>query len=328
MKKGINKGLLLIILGILLIGSGFGYHFVFNNKTTNNEKEENKPVGKEKITPLMYEVTKEGSDNKIYLFGSIHAANLDKTELPEYLENAYNNSSYIAFEIDVTKEDFAETMREQELIVYPGDDSLKNHLNPEIYKSLEKFIKEKTNYSMELVDRYVPFGVTQLLTQKVIEDTGIDVNNGVEMTFTKRAKKDKKTILEVESEKFQFDLLASFPNRNYEIEIKETVENYEDAIKELKNLYELWKKGNYKDITDYVTKEDYSGYTESDIELLKNYNKALVDDRNIGMTDKFEEYFNNNYNTLFIVGTAHLVGDNGIVSLLTNRGYNVVQINK
>ena len=327
MKKGINKGLLLIILGILLIGSGFGYHFVFNNKTDNKE-ENNKTVEKEKITPLMFEVTKEGSDNTIYLFGSIHAADLDKLELPEYLENAYNKSSYLAFEIDVTKEDLAETMREQELIVYPGDDSLKNHLDPEIYKSLEKFIKEKTNYSMELVDRYVAFGVTQLLTQKVIEDTGISANNGVEMTFTKRAMKDKKTVLEVESSKFQFDLLSSFPNRNYEIEIKETVENYEDALKELKNLYGLWKKGNYKDITDYVTKENYSGYSESDVELLKNYNKALVDDRNIGMTDKFEEYFNNNYNTLFIVGTAHLVGDNGIVSLLTSRGYKVVQINK
>ena len=44
------------------------------------------------------------------------------------------------------------------------------------------------------------------------------------------------------------------------------------------------------------------------------------------MTDKFEEFFNANYDMFFIVGQDHVIGPKGIVSYLRERGYTVKKV--
>ena len=107
------------------------------------------------------------------------------------------------------------------------------------------------------------------------------------------------------------------------------IDNPDESVATLKELYSAWKKGDV-DIINKIENEEFdeTNLSESDIQMINDYNKKMIIDRNVNMTDKFEEYFNNDYNTLFTVGTAHLVGDNGIANLLTQRGYTVKQINK
>ena len=60
----------------------------------------------------------------------------------------------------------------------------------------------------------------------------------------------------------------------------------------------------------------------------KDFDEKVLYSRNITMTDKLEEYFNSGYNTFFMVGAGHLVGEDGIANLLVQRGYTVKQVNK
>ena len=46
------------------------------------------------------------------------------------------------------------------------------------------------------------------------------------------------------------------------------------------------------------------------------------------MKNKLEEFFNEDKKVFFMVGAAHLVGENGIANLLVQDGYTVKQINK
>ena len=69
-------------------------------------------------------------------------------------------------------------------------------------------------------------------------------------------------------------------------------------------------------------------YSENDIKLIKDYNKKLIDDRNITMTNKVEEYFKDNKKVFFMVGALHVIGDKGIAKELEQRGYTVKQITK
>ena len=52
----------------------------------------------------------------------------------------------------------------------------------------------------------------------------------------------------------------------------------------------------------------------------------MLDDRNIGMKNKLEEYFNNGYTVFYMVGTAHLIGDQGIAKLVELDGYTVTRV--
>jgi uncharacterized protein YbaP (TraB family) len=51
----------------------------------------------------------------------------------------------------------------------------------------------------------------------------------------------------------------------------------------------------------------------------------MFDDRNLNMADKAEEYLKTGKTTFYIVGAGHMVGETGIIKLLRDRGYTVVQ---
>ena len=72
-----------------------------------------------------------------------------------------------------------------------------------------------------------------------------------------------------------------------------------------------------KDYDDYETIEN----------LMNDYDKALIDDRNITMTSEAVEYFDDNKDVFFVVGLAHIVGENGIANNLKQLGYNVEILN-
>ena len=50
----------------------------------------------------------------------------------------------------------------------------------------------------------------------------------------------------------------------------------------------------------------------------KEYINALYYDRNIGMTEKIKEFLKDNKKVFVTVGSAHVIGNNGIIDLLGN----------
>ena len=320
-----------IIIGmILLIAIIAG--IVITKIIMKPEKEkliEEKETIKETITPLMYEITKKGSTNKIYLFGSIHLAETNKLDFPNYINNAYNNSKYIACEFDLVKyqEDQNALLEMMQDMIYTDGTTIKDHLSNETYNKLVNFLKEKGMYT-EIYDIYKPMFFESLITTIMTDDAKIKADDGIDIYFLNKAKKDNKTILEVESYEYQTKLLNNFSDKLYDLMIADLIDEYDKELESLKDLYEAWKKGDIERILKESDEElkIKGNYTKEEIQIIKDYNKKLIDDRNMGMTNKLIEYFNNNYNTFYMVGAAHLVGENGIAHLLETKGYIVKQI--
>ena len=183
-----SSNLWIIIIGIVLVVAGLaiGVYLLFFRK--GDEKVEPPTNGLEKITPLMYEVTKEGSNNKIYLFGSIHFANIDELEFPKYLLDAYNNSDYIACEFDINK--FLESTDQVELAksyLYLDGTSLKDHINNNLYDKLIAFIKENYGYSEEITSRFNLIYVESLITQYYLTQAHINSTQGIDTHFLNKA---------------------------------------------------------------------------------------------------------------------------------------------
>ena len=307
-----------VVLVALIIGAYFLF-FKKEEKLTPPEKQ------LEKVTPLMYEVTKEGSDNKIYLFGSIHFANINDIEFPKYLMDAYNNSDYLACEFDINK--FLETVDQTELAqsyLYNDGTTLKDHVSSEMYDKIVTWVKENFGYTEEVTMKFSLTYVESLMTQYILGKSGISNNTGIDTHFIDKAHKENKEVLEVESYEFQAEMEKNFPDKYYEITIREFLNDPDKSVQELKELYAAWCGGDEKEIEKVAIEEaDESKYTAEEIEIFKKVNKAMLDDRNIGMVNKFKEYFNDNKKVLYMVGAAHLVGENGIANLLKQDGYTV-----
>ena len=339
MKKK-DKIIYLLIGLIIVLSIGLGsYYFLTRNNNSNNPNNSNNDIPrnneeentkKEEITPLLYEITKEGSNNKIYLFGSIHAANLKNVNFPKYVLNAYNDSHYIACEADIVayQENTALVLSDTLKMLYSDNTTIKDHLSEETYNKLVNFLKEKKIYS-SLYDNYQPFFFESLVSNALMEDAKLDATEGIDYYFLNKAKKDNKKILEVEGMTYQTDLLLSFKDELYELMLSELINDYDMEVESLKNLYEAWKKGNINDLLKYADDDIdvKNDYTKEQIELVNDYNQKVVKDRNISMTKKLIEYFNNNQDVFYMVGTLHLIGDDGIANLLTKEGFTVKQIN-
>ena len=336
-KKNKNKKILVIIIAVItLLLVGLGAFFLLNkddknaNKNDDNRQENKQEIEKEKITPLMYEITKEGSDNKIYLFGSMHLVNLNEFDFPSYVMDAYNDSDYLACEFDIIE--YEKNLNAQEYLkgmMYLDGTTIKDHIEKESYAKLVNFLKEHKIYN-EALEVYNTYFFDSLISELAYKDSGLS-EGGVDSYFLKKAKNDNKIILEVETPEFQNNLLKSFPERLYEMSIVDMIDNYQETVGDARKLYSAWKSGNANTLEELALediKDDDREYTEEDLNMIDDYNNKLLRDRNIGMAEKLVEYFEKDEDVFFMVGAAHLIGDEGIASLVEAKGYKVVAVNK
>ncbi len=332
MKK--NQKIITIVLSLLaVLALSLSIFFVTrNNKKEEDKKEEKTTIDGETVTPLVYKVTKEGSNNVIYLFGSMHLVNLDEFDFPKYIMDAYENSDYLAVEADIVEVQNRENFLIDYLAAstYHDGTTIKDHISKDTYEKLVKFLEDKYTYA-ETLDVYKVSFFESILSTIIVEESGISTSGGVDTYFLNKAKEDKKTILEVESYEFQESLINSFPDRLFELSIISMIDNFDEQVEEMKHLYEIWKRGNEEELIELISEDELESEEElgkEDKKLIDNYNYEMIEKRNIGMKDKFNSYFNDNKKVLFIVGAAHIVGEKGIANLLAQEGYNVVAINK
>jgi len=88
-------------------------------------------------------------------------------------------------------------------------------------------------------------------------------------------------------------------------------------------MYQYWLDGNREGLEKIVFEGYFDYYTDREIKLIEDYNDKMITKRNITMTDTLINYFENKQNVFFVVGIGHVIGEDGIVNLLKNKGYAV-----
>ncbi len=318
MEKKKLKLIIIIVSVIVLLLAGFlAYKLI---KPSSKELSNNQ---------LLYEVTKEGSNNKMYLFGSIHLAKTEDLDFPSYIMNAYNNSQYLACEYNsVEANNNAQKVQEIAMnMIYQDGTTIKDHIDEDTYNKLVKYLTEKESYS-PLYDYYKPVFFYSFMSSLVGNDANLSAAAGVDDYFIKKAIYDKKEILEVESMEYQMNLLLSFSDDIYVLSIKDLLDNPKDSVDGMIELYNSWKTGDVNKLLEF-NDEDIQikdEYTEKQKQEIADFNKKIVDDRNLTMTEKAKEYFDSNKDVFFMVGALHIVGDNGIAKNLERAGYKVTRI--
>ena len=281
----------------------------------------------EEITPAVWKVTDENG-NYIYMMGSIHAADEAVNNMPDYFENAFKECTALAVEADVTSvtSDISQAVDMAQKMIYTDGTTIKDHISADTYQKAVKVLTDNNMYTA-LYDYYMPFAWTSLMDNIVISKSGLDVNLGVDSVLTKRAKKENKKVLEVESIDFQLDLFKSFSDETQELLLKSYTDDgvIEEQAKAVNELYDKWKKGTIteEDVSDDI---DESSLTDKEKQMLDEYNKKMLDDRNINMADKAEEYMQGSDTVMFVVGAAHFQGEKGVLQLMKDKGCTVTQI--
>lgn len=301
----------------------------------NNTDDSNKPAPAPTATaapesasePLLYKVN-DSEGNIAWMFGSIHAGRADFYPLPDYVMNAYNNADSLAVEVDLVAFSQDVTLQTDALsvLVYSDGTTIKDHLPEEVYTQAVAIMEEIGLYD-PMMDYYCPMFWSSAIESSSMGTDIADPNLGIDMFFLNSAKESGKKILEVESPKAQYELMASFSDELQTIMLAEAVAAYGNKSYEeqIINMMDLWASGDEAAFAAFL-ETDTSVMTEEQKAIYAEYMKEMFSDRNILMADFTENALKSGEEVFVCVGAAHVIGVDSMIELLTDRGYTVERI--
>lgn len=259
--------------------------------------------------------TRKGK-NTIYLLGSVHFGTKDIYPLSKEILEAFEESDYLVVESDNTNSKEAEIalFLEKNAKYSEDDDSLKENLSTELYIKVDEAL-QSFHLKVEHFNQFKPWYILFMLQTMKIQELGYDGYLGIDQYFLNNVR-DNMGVLELEDSMVYTNLFSNLTEDVQMDLLKATVENLDKAEMEMAQIMTAWKTGNW---SSFITLDnDFLGDHEE-------FNKVLVNNRNIGMVEKIEEYLNSQDGKTYfvVVGAGHFVGEMGIIHLLQEKGYEV-----
>ena len=146
--------------------------------------------------------------NSVYLGGTVHLLRPSDYPLPEEYEQAYQNSSRIYFETDLSAmSDLSVQTQMLQQLTYQDGRSLKGVLSNEAYAALSDYIDE-AGVPLMMMEKFKPGMVVSMLQVMEFQRIGF-TPEGVDAYFNARAISDSKSIGQLETVMEQIGFLAS-----------------------------------------------------------------------------------------------------------------------
>lgn len=256
-------------------------------------------------------------DSTVFLGGTIHLLRAQDYPLPEAFDKAYQASDRLFFEIDQSQlTDMSVQARMMQRLTYQDGRTLQSVLDEETYAALVAYTDE-AGLPMAMIQNFKP-GLL-LSTLSVIEFQSMGFSpQGVDAYYNTRAMDDDKPRGELETIDQQIDMLAAM-GEGYESEfVMYSLRDLETAGEALEDMLSAWRLGDEAQLEDqFITP-----MLEEAPEL---YDSLLVE-RNSNWMPQIEAMFEEPGTEFVLVGAAHLIGEHGLLAMLSASGYEVSRV--
>ncbi len=255
----------------------------------------------------------QGKPGTLYLAGSLHELRARDRPSPSLYE-AYARCDRMVLEADLSEFEQPEFQaRLAQLAALPAGKSLASRLDPTSRDQLKE-IARRHRLPDDAFDRYQPWFASSYAALLLLEEAGFRGDHGVDRQFFDRAVREGKPRVFLETGQQQLDLLTRIPEAEALDSLRQDLQGGVDYAR---SLVEAWQQG------DAATLERL---TIADAEVTPVSFRRLVVDRNLAWLPQLERMLAQTNYTLVLVGAGHLVGTNGLVELVKQRGYPVVQL--
>ena len=275
--------------------------------------EETNDCGEEKAN-LFWEV--KGKKNTVYLFGSIHLGKPEFYPFNEKIESAFQSSKNIGVELnqnaEKTKTETTEIVKESML---KGNKTIKDVVPEPVYNNLVSTF-EKIGLPIDNFLKFPPWLLSATLLVLKLQSMGYHPDYGVEKYFLDKVDSNK-TIIEFETTKEQISLLSSLDKGEF---LAYTLLSINTMEVDAKKLINAWVCGNIKALEDILINK-----YENILPNMNELNEKLLYKRNVKMTAKIKQFLEKDEDYFVILGSAHFIGDKGIIALLTEDGYTPIR---
>jgi uncharacterized protein YbaP (TraB family) len=255
--------------------------------------------------------------NTVYVLGSIHLLKKENYPLNEAIEKAFDDSKKLTLEVNLASVNPEDA---QKLVLTKGmlgdDKTLKESLGKETYELAKKKLAE-LGASIEQMSKFKPWLLGVMLGVTKMQKLGFDPQQGVDRYFFDKAKKANKEVVGLETMDYQINLFDKMAAGEQEQMLLHTLKELDMIEKELNKIVTSWASGDIKAL-ETILLESFKEYPE--------FRTIFVTQRNKNWVPKIESFLKEDANYLVVVGAAHLIGKEGVIELLKDKGYSAEQL--
>jgi hypothetical protein len=258
----------------------------------------------------------QGANSTVTLLGSVHVLKKEHYPLPDVFESAFSNANVVVFETEIAG--MNESAAQQKMMaraILPEGTSIKDHLSEETYSALKKRL-EQSRLPEAVISRMKPGFAMVTLVVLEIQRLGYRADMGMDQYFYTRAKQQGKDIRWLESVDFQIGLICDLTDEEGDSVVKSTLDDLSEAKTKFEALLKAWQTGDEANLEELLNETN-----RQEPGLMKK----LITDRNASWVSKIESYARGTNDTAVIVGAAHLVGEQSVLDMLRQRGWEVTQ---
>lgn len=286
-----NRFSTILATSLLIVGSAFGSLAQESNS-------------------LLWKVSGKDVTKPSYIFGTIHMLPEDKYFFTDQMQAALTSTDVLALEVDIDVP-VSEQMKMASEMIMPDGKTWADYMTADEYAAVKSAFVDSLGFKEKKIDKYSrikPIYVSGLILSELLGKVKM-----YEKELTSLAKKEKKTIIGLETFQEQMEIVGSIPLEDQIQDLKETtagmVRDYNEMLDAYtsQNLTELEKAG-----------EDSEGFDKMEEKLLTERNDRWV---------KFIQEKLANTATFYAVGAMHLVGEKGLLEQLKSVGYSVDAVN-
>ncbi|MDJ0832169.1 MAG: TraB/GumN family protein [Gammaproteobacteria bacterium] len=259
----------------------------------------------------------ETDNSSLYLAGTIHVLRASDYPLPPAFEQAYAQSELLAFETDIMASQSPEFSRQvMRLMMLPVDTSLQQLLEPNTLERLQNYLNAN-QMSLDQFARMKPAMVAITLVLQELIKLGAGTH-GVDQFYFVKAMGDGKKIHALETSQQQLEFLSRMGEGQENLLIEQTLDDIQQLQQLFNDMVSSWRKGDRKQLkTLFVDpmRQDFAPI----------YQQLLVQ-RNHNWLPQIISMLTTPDTELVLVGSAHLLGPDGLLQLLQQQGYRITQL--
>ncbi|MGE0361571.1 MAG: TraB/GumN family protein [Vicinamibacterales bacterium] len=265
---------------------------------------------------LAWRVSK-GPRTVAFLVGSIHVLTTEAYPLPPVFDTVFEQSATLVEEVDLgASGDVSALLPTAAGAVFTDGQTLRTVLDAATFAQVEAKVAA-TGLPIALVERMKPWLVAMLLVVPELSRAGFDPAQGLDRHYFDRARDAGRPVRGLETAAYQVERLNGLPLSVQIDMLKATLDDVEAQVRSVDTIVTAWRGG------DLATLERL--LLQSFRESPAIYQRLLVD-RNRDWVPKIAQCAAEPAPCLVVVGAAHLLGADGLVTLLGAAGFTLEQM--
>lgn len=257
-----------------------------------------------------------GRHNTVYLLGSVHILKPSDSALPPEVLRAYADAHALVMEVPLSDLSIDKLMGlTLDLGTLPPGKTLAAALGPALYANFSAHAKP-LGLNPGYLSHFQPWLAALTVEQLELAKAGFDVDSGADMQLARRAQADHKPVIGLETAKDQLSLFARLDDAQQREFMQYTLQDADSAPREVESLVGAWRDGD----TGALEKALHDGFDQ-----FPDLYRELTTDRNRKWLTEILPLLREDQDYLIVVGALHLVGRDGVIELLKQRGYVPIQ---